>query len=154
MSKKNWMLLALVLVLGGFSLYLNKDWFAGEDIQIFHRSRPMRGGSPRRRGDAPDAAINPITFGIDRKLKLTSLKVIPVSAMETNKYAQPIWHLVSESNSPAIKEFSYGAPIAGMHPAIKGATPDPLEPGSKYRLVIEAGAIKLQHDFVPVARTP
>ena len=41
-----------------------------------------------------------------------------------------------------------------MRPAVKGATPDPLEPGVKYRLLIKAGALKLEHDFVPVAQNP
>ena len=36
----------------------------------------------------------------------------------------------------------------GLH-----ATADPLEPGVKYRLLIEAGSVTAQHDFVPVPRT-
>jgi len=88
------------------------------------------------------------------KLKLTCLKVIPFTAMQTNKYPRPIWHLISESNSVPTRDFVYGAPIRGMHPAITDATPDPLEPGAAYRLVVEAGNFKGQHDFVPIARTP
>ena len=87
------MLIAVAIVLGGISFYLNKDWFAKDDIQIFHRSRPVR-TSVFRRKRAPDPldnpAINPIVFGFDRTLKLTSLKVIPVSDIETNKYPHPI----------------------------------------------------------------
>jgi hypothetical protein len=30
--------------------------------------------------------------------------------------------------------------------------PDSLEPGVKYRLLIEAGKIKAEHDFTPVGR--
>jgi len=101
-----------------------------------------------------DPQTNPVIFGFDRNLKLTCLKVIPVSALETNKYALPIWHLVSESNSVPIKDFSYGTRIAGMHPAVNGAVPDPLEPGVKYRLLIEAGSLKAQHDFVTTPSTP
>ena len=41
-----------------------------------------------------------------------------------------------------------------MRPAVKGATPDPLEPGVKYRLLLQAGNLKAQDDFVPVPRTP
>src|SRR5258708_20225835 len=37
--------------------------------------------------------------------------------------------------------------IPGMRPAVKDATPDPLEPEEKYRLVIEAGPMKAEHDF-------
>jgi hypothetical protein len=154
MTGKHWMLFALVVVLGGFSLYLNKDWFAREDIQIHHRSRPARPGFLSRSALAISPGTDPIFFAFDRKLKLTSLRIIPVSEIETNKYPHPIWHLVSDSNSVPITEWSYAWPIRGMHPAVKGATPDPLEPGVTYRLIIEAGKLKAQHDFTAVPRTP
>jgi hypothetical protein len=147
------MLIALAVALGGFSLYLNRDWFAGEDIQIRHRSRPVRTGFFRRAKSQTKQAADPVFFAFDRKLKLTCLKVIPVSEIETNKYPHPIWHLISDSNSVPVEEWAYGLPIRGMRPSVKGATPDPLEPGTKYRLLIEAGKLKAEHDFVPVPRT-
>lgn len=145
------MLIALAVVLGGFSLYLNKDWFARDRIQIYDRSRPVR--AVFRRGSPDDSAIDPIVFGFDRKLKLTMLKVVALSALETNKYPLPVWHLVSDSNSLPIKAFTYGMRIPGMRPAVEGVRPVPLEPGEKYRLLIEAGPLKEQHDFVPVPRS-
>jgi hypothetical protein len=155
MTSKQWLLIALAVVLGGLSLYLNRDWFAGEVIQIHSRSRPARAGFLRRGRTAPKpTATDPVFFAFDRKLKLTSLKVIPVSEIETNKYPHPILDFVSDSNSIPIGEWSYGLPIRGMHPAVKGATPDPLQPGVKYRLIIEAGKKKAEHDFTPVPRTP
>jgi hypothetical protein len=155
MTRKQWMLIALAVVLGGFSLYLNKDWFAKDDIHIFHRSRPMRAGFFRRsRPPAVDSDTDPVLFGFDRKLKLKSVKVVSLADLATNKYPHAIWHLISESNSVPTKEFSYGAPIPGMHPALKGVTADPLEPGAQYRLIIEADNHKAEHDFTAVARTP
>jgi len=149
------MLIALAVVLGGFSLYLNKDWFAGDVIQIQHRSRPTRMGFFRRTKRPADSATDLVVFGFDRKLKLSSLKVIPVSDIETNKYPHPIWYLVGTTNSVRITEFAYGGPIPGMKPAVPGATADPLEPGVKYRLLIEAdNGAKAKHDFVPNPRTP
>jgi hypothetical protein len=153
MTRKQSILLALALLLGGFSFYLNKDWFTKDNIQIYHRSRPARGRMfGRKRND--NSAINPIMFGFDAPLRLTSLKVIPCSDLETNKYPHPIWHLVSDSNSVPTKDFFYGAPIKGMRPAVTGGTPDDLEPGVKYRLHVEAGEYKIDHDFIPVPRTP
>ena len=108
----------------------------------------------RRTKRVADTATDPVFFAFDRKLKLTSLKVIPVHEIETNKYPHPIWHLISNSNSVPTAEWSYAVPIPGMHPSVKGATPDPLEPGVTYRLVIEAGKLKAEHDFTPVPRTP
>jgi hypothetical protein len=148
------MLIALAVVLGGLSLYLNKDRFADEVIQIHHRSRPDRGGYFRRWRRPVVTATDPVYFAFDRKLKLTSLKVIPVSDIETNKYPHPIWHLVSNSNSVPITDFAYGDYIPGLRPAVPGATPDPLEPGVKYRLLIESREGKAEEDFVPVPRTP
>ena len=152
MTRKQWMLIFAAVVLGGLSFYLNRDWFASENIHIYHRSSPQRGFFRRKRMDDPQT--NPVIFGFDRKLKLTCLKVIPVSALETNKYALPIWHLVSDSNSVAMRDFTYGSQIPGMHPAVKGAIPDPLEPGVKYRLLIEAGGLKGEHDFVTTPPAP
>jgi hypothetical protein len=151
MTRKVWLLILVAAVLGGFSVYLNKDWFAKDDIRIYDRSRPVRGGFLGARR-IPDAAVNPVVFGFNRPLKLTSVKVVPVTVLSTNKYAQPVWQLVSDSNSVPTKTFVYGMSIRGMHPAIKGATPDPLVPAIPYRLLIEAGEIKAQHDFTPVAR--
>jgi hypothetical protein len=151
MTRKQWLLLGLVALLGGLSLYLNRDWFANDNIHIYHRSRPAQGRLfGRIRPEMAD--ISPIVFGFDRKLKLTCLKVIPLSDIQTNKHPHPIWHLVSESNSVPIKDFLYGQRVQGMHPAIREATPDPLEPGVGYRLLVEAGAVKAEHDFVPVPR--
>ncbi|HWV98061.1 MAG TPA: hypothetical protein VNZ64_00080 [Candidatus Acidoferrum sp.] len=148
MTRKMWCLFALAALLGASSLYLNRDWFAGDNIHVYHRSRPFRS----RRARPDNSRTEPIVFFIDRKLKLTSLKVVPVSDIETNKFPQPVWHLLSDSNSVPVKEFAYGAPLQGMRPAIKGTAPEPLEPGANYRLFVEAGSQKAQHDFVPVAR--
>ena len=155
MTRKQWMLIVLAVVLGGISLYLNRDWFAGDNIHIYHRSLPSRSGLFRRNRPAPadDSLVNPVLFGFDRKLKLTSIQVFPLSAIETNKYALPIWHLVSESNSAPTKDLTYGAPVRGMHPKVPGATPDQLQPGEKYRLMIETASLKAQHDFEAVAKT-
>jgi hypothetical protein len=154
MTTKQWTLIALAVVLGGLSLYLNRDWFAADVIQIHHRSRPARAGFMRRNRPMPVMATDPVFFAFDRKLKLTTLKVIPVSDIETNKYPHPIWDLVATTNTVPVAQFAYGMPIRGMQPRVKGATPDPLVPGAAYRLLIEAGKLKAQHDFVPEPYTP
>lgn len=148
MTRKTWILIALVVVLGGTSLYLNQDWFAKDVIQITHRSRPARTTFFRRKRP-DDSLVNPIVFGFDRKLKLTSIAVIPLSDINTNKYPHPIWHLISSSNSVPTKTFYYGEWVRGMQPEVKGATAEPLEPGVPYRLFVEAGTFKAEHDFTP-----
>jgi hypothetical protein len=154
MTTKHWTLIILAVALGGFSLYLNKDWFAGDVIQIHSRSRPARAGFFRRGKRPANTATDPVFFAFDRKLKLTSLKVIPVSDIETNKYPHPIWDLVAATNSVPITDFAYGMRIPGMRPRVQGATPDPLVPGANYRLLVEVGRLKAEHDFVAVPLTP
>jgi hypothetical protein len=151
MTKKNIFLIALVLLLAGLSLYLNRDWFRAQPIQIGDRSVPPRGGMIRR---DQKATANPVIFFLNRPLKLTAVKVIAVADIQTNKYPEALWELKTDSNSVPVKDFVYGANIRGMNPAIKGATPALLEPGIPYRLLIEAGSVKAQHDFTPVPRTP
>jgi hypothetical protein len=155
MTRKHWLLIALALVLAGLSLYLNRDWFAGDNIHIYHRSRPARTGLFKRKKAPPDTSlVNPVVFGFDRKLKLTSVQVIPVDDIKTNKYPHPIWYLVSDSNSVPTKDLTYGVPVKGMHPKISGTTPDDLQPGENYRLLIETAALKAEHDFSPLPKTP
>jgi len=36
-----------------------------------------------------------------------------------------------------------------MKPAIASALPEPLVAGTTYRIFVEAGSIKAQHDFTP-----
>ena len=146
MTRKYWKLIALVALLGGLSLYLNRDWFARENIQIIHL--------PSRAPHAQDSTIIPIIFALNHKFKLTSLEVVPLRELEGSKFPHPTWHLVSESNSVPIKSFTYGEHIHGMHPEVKGALADPLEPGVTYRLLVQSGSLKGQHDFTPEAAAP
>jgi hypothetical protein len=149
MTRKTWMLIAMALLLAGGSLYLNKDWFAKENIHVYDRSRPINASRARTRA-AENSLICPIVFGFGQRLRLTSIKVVPLRALETNQFARPVWHLVSDSNSIPTKAFSYGQRIPGMRPASQGAIPAPLQPGEKYRLFVEAGSRKAQHDFMPL----
>ncbi|MGA2864652.1 MAG: hypothetical protein ABSF95_09205 [Verrucomicrobiota bacterium] len=151
MTTKQWMLIALTLVLGALSLYLNRDWFAKSDIQIYHRSRPARFF---RRRAANQSAVEPIVFGFDHRLRLSSLKIISLDALRTNKYARPVWELVSDSNSVPTKDFLYGMNIRGMRPTVKGLLPEPLRPGVPYRLYVQVGKQKAEHDFTPEAPSP
>jgi hypothetical protein len=136
-----------ILGLGGLSLYFNRDWFAGETIQISHRVSPWLTQARRGRRPPSNDPGNPVTFTLNKYYGFNSIKVYVASEIETNKYAHPIWDLVSESNSRPTMSFGYGSYVRGMHPAVKNARPDPLEPGVKYRLLVKAGDEIGQHDF-------
>lgn len=153
MTRTRWIVLAVAVLLGSVSIYLNTDWFRRDDIQISHRFRPTRFGRSRKR-NAPPPAFAPVFFEFDRKLKITDVRVVPCTALATNAYPHPMWHLVSESNSVPTRGILYGEFVAGMRPEVKGATADDLEPGASYRLIVQAGPRKVVHTFVAVAPVP
>lgn len=148
MPKKQLVLLLVAILLFGAYVYYFTDWFAPDNIHIVHTIRP---GTMSRRAQAKSVktqpAVNLVSFSLDRKCKLTEIRVVPVSDLSTNKYPQPIWHLVSDSNTVPTKAFIYGANVRGLHPKVKGAQADPLEPGATYRLYVAAGDLKGEHDF-------
>ena len=150
MTKKNLSIVGLVLALLGLSLYLNWGRFGSEPLEIADRSMPPRGWTVRLAKNSPS---QPIIFMFNQKLKLTSIRVDELAAYESNKYVLPMWRLTSASNSVPTKEIVYGANIPGMHPDVKGAAAEPLQPGVTYRLFLEAGSVKAEHDFKPVPKT-
>jgi hypothetical protein len=141
MTQKQFLLATLGAALVGIFLYANRDWFIKHPIQISHRRNPFGG-----RFD-PGAGPAPLMFEFDRKLKLTSIKVISVSEAENAKLPHVLWRMVSDSNSVPTKGFTYGMAVPGMRPLYKVLTVDPLDPTNKYRLLIEAGSLRAQHDF-------
>jgi hypothetical protein len=131
MNKKTWILVALAIVLGAVYIIHFSNWFKPKIMAIAHNGRFGR-----------------INFTLGNPYRLTALKVVSVSELESNKYALPTWELKSDSNSFPVKMFSYGERIRGMKPAIDNTRPEPLEPGTTYRIFIEAGSLKAQHDFI------
>jgi hypothetical protein len=148
MTNKNVGLLVVVFALVGLAVFLNWGRFRSVPVQIGDRSIEARGWLTNRFKNSP---AKPVLFLLDRTLRLTSVSVL---ASASNGAPRPIWHLISTSNSVPTKEFIYGVGIQGMKPAVKGPGAEPLQPGEKYRLLIEAGSKKAQHDFVPVPRAP
>ena len=146
MSKTKIILIVIsIIALGAFSIYLNRDSFASETIQISHRVSPwLKSPRTKRANDLGE----PVTFTLSGYYRLTNLKVVLAAEIETNKYAHAVWELTTESNSIPTSSFVYGSGIRGMHPAIKGARPEPLVPGAQYRLLLKTDQDKrAQHDF-------
>src|SRR6266850_4282710 len=150
MSRKTIIVIVSLVLLGGLSFYLNRERFQSAPIEIGDRSLQPRDWMAKRFKDSPS---NPVIFLLNRELRLTSVKVLLASAVETNRYTVPIWNLTSASNSVPVKDFIYGMNIPGMKPSVKGAVADPLEPGVRYRVQIQAGSLEAEHDFVPVPKT-
>lgn len=141
MTKKNLLLLLLALGLATVYVVWFTNWFRPATVRIYHTNRDLR---PRlRRGnDLPN-----LIFGVSRPLRFTELKVVPLADYATNQAAEPVWHLVSDSNSIPVRTFYYGQSIGGMRPAVKGIHAGLLETNVTYRLFVIAGKVKGQHDF-------
>ena len=75
------------------------------------------------------------------------MKVLLAADARTNKYAHPLWHLISQQGSQPANSLAYAEPVNGMTPPSPGAEAEPLEPGTEYRLVVEARSLKGEHDF-------
>ena len=148
MSKKNIIVLTLTfLAVAGFYFYFYRDWFQKTDIQISHTIRLKPYALMHRTAETGGEEMNNIIFGFQRDFRLTSIKVVSVAELQTNQYAHPLWELTSESNSVPMRAIAYGMHIRGMHPAVKGATAEALAPNNCYRLFVQAGPIKGEHDF-------
>src|SRR5271169_22969 len=93
MTRKPTLLIVLLVMIGGMFLYVNRDWFKRQPIQISHRL--YRFGSRFSNEGAPI----PVMFEFDRKLKLTSIQIVAFDDTLTNKYPHALWRLVSDSNS-------------------------------------------------------
>jgi len=132
MNKKSWFLISVAFVLGAVYIIFFISWFKPKVMLVADMERSGR-----------------IHFNLGHPYNLTSVRVVSVSALESNKYALPVWELKSDSNSAPTEVFFYGQWIRGMKPAVKGTRPERLEPGTKYRLFVEAGSLKAQHDFTP-----
>jgi len=145
MTKKTIVLSVIALLLGAVYIYFFTDWFSTQTIQITWQVRPTRPSKISR--DSKAAPVCPVAFLLRGKFKLTSVKVVAAEEFATNKHAPPLWHLISDSNSPPTKAFEYGVRIPGMKPAVPRKQADPLEPEVSYLLMVEAGKIKGSTNF-------
>lgn len=144
MTTKNLLLIGVAVALGTVYAVWFSDWFKPKTVEIFHTWRQARPRNPVRVQAHPQPTL---TFGINQKIRLDEITVVPVAALQTNDHPVPLWHLVSDSNSVPVKQFNYGQFIGGMKPAVKGVRPVQLQTNVAYRLLITGGKITGQHDF-------
>jgi hypothetical protein len=172
MTKKNWLLIFIALVLASVYAVYFTDWFTPKTIHIItHSERTGRAGRAGRAGHtnnnpgfltrlsnlansaANDSTTIPVIFTPGKPYKLTELKVIDLDEFQTNKNCLPLWHLIADTNSvPIGQSFNYGQRLPGMKPVVPGERAQPLKPGVKYRLIVTDGSARGEHDFQAVAR--
>lgn len=151
MSRKEWTLVALVLVLGGLWVVFFSGWFGPKVIHIEHSVRSAReawGPGGRRTDPIGNSALGHVSFSLHRNYQLTLVQVVAVSEVQTNPHPHALWHLVAKKGSQPVDSLAYGLPVAGMTPYFASIEPEPLQPGVTYRLLVEAGSWKGFRDFV------
>lgn len=127
--------------------YMN-NWWRRAPMEIIPSIRPGRTSSLN-----PD--VYPVTFLLDGKYRLLSIKVVSADDARTNRVPRPVWHMIADKPSPETKLLTYGMPLRGMKPSFPRARPEPLQANTTYRLFLEAdGGIKGQVDFKTAPATP
>jgi hypothetical protein len=145
MTKNGIVLTVIAVLLAACYARFFTDWFVTDTIQIISTIRP---GRPSAIPHDPDQApVHPVSFALDGKYQLTTVKVVAAADLATNKYPAALWHLVSDSNSIPTKSIVYGFPIKGMKPAVPRAHPEPLLAEVEYTLLVEAGKIHARTNF-------
>ena len=144
MSKKNYFLIAMALMLAVIYMIYFTSWFRAKTIQISCTSRPSRTAPA---GAQAGAQAEQVMFALDNDYSLNEIKIAPLDAVQTNKLGEPVWHLVSDEGSDDLRMFSYGERISGMDPAVAGTQAEPLRDGVTYRLTLVAGKAKGHLDF-------
>ena len=135
MSRKGIVLTLLLVVLAGIYAVYFSDWFREEAIIIMPQVRPGRPGDVKP--GPGETAVYPISFGFREKHRFASIKVVPAEEYATNKYVRPLWHLITDTRSRPTKAIIYGQNVDGMKPSVPNARPEPLEPRTKYLLLLE-----------------
>ena len=142
-KKQSWLIAAFVILVAVYVCFFT-NWFKPKTIRIFDTSRQTMRQIRHHRGGTD---LPYVLFGMEGNFKLTEIKVVPLASFQTNSDTPPVWHLVSDSNSPPVQQFTYGQRIRGMKPAFSGEEPEDLETNITYHLIVYAGRIKGEHDF-------
>jgi len=145
MSRNGIVLTAIAVLLAAVYVFYFTELFNKQTIQIIPQVRPNR-TSAIPRGDE-STPVYPVSFALDGKYQLTSVKVVSADDLKTNKYPEALWHLISDSNSLPTKSFLYGQKIPGMKPSTPRAHPQALQPNVSYTLLLEAGKTRGRTNF-------
>ncbi|MBI3417752.1 MAG: hypothetical protein HY043_20870 [Verrucomicrobia bacterium] len=140
MSRPNLTLTTVAILLAVAYVFVFSDWFNVPRIQIIPQTRPIRSGDV-------NVGVYPVSFMLERQVRINSVKVVEAGAYEANKKAPALWHLVSKVGSTPMQGFLYGDLIAGMTTARSNELPHALEPKKVYRILIEAGRARGTQDF-------
>ena len=122
----------LLLMIGGYLVFF-VHWGDNREIQVFPSVRPVARGRTH---------VNINFFTLDGDYKLTSLTVTEADTNIPSAEKHILWRMVSKTGSIPVRIFQYGQNLQGMEPDPKGARPQPLIPGERYKMEVSAGKLK------------
>lgn len=143
MTRKNWILIAALILLVGGYVYRFTDLLVSPQIQIDVSTRPSGRG-------AADATVLPILFMLDREYVLQTLRVIAVSNVPAAQVGRSVWHLAAQGESEPQRGLLYGEPLKGLRVV---QSPSDLVAGGLYRIELQAGRAKGSREFKALAPT-
>lgn len=141
MTRKHWILIAALVILGGAYVRLFTDWLVPPKIQIEVTTRPTG------RSVANGGAL-PTLFMLDREYSLEGLKVVAVSNVPPSLAGKPSWQLAATSKTRNQRGFAYGEELEGFKVVIP---PVPLVPGGLYQIEIKSGRREGTRSFTAIA---
>lgn len=145
MSRKTWILVTVLILLGTGYAYRFTDWFSPPKIQVDVVTRPS--GRPGR-----DPESLPVLFMLDRDYPIRGVRVVAVSNVPPAEVGKTVWEVRGAEKPGEARGFEYG----DAFPGTKTLTPpQKLVPDGVYRLELESGRYKGQREFrVPSAGQP
>ncbi|MFM2082341.1 MAG: hypothetical protein RL380_1032 [Verrucomicrobiota bacterium] len=145
-SRKELLLLALVLGLLGVYAVWFTDWFRPVPLHVEFSARPYV--TPRTSRDA-DGTIEKVswsvTFALGQSRELTAVRVVEAAKFAADPQTPAIWRLAGHSRP--VRGFTYGADLEGMKAFVPGMTAHPLATDVKYLLLVEAGRARGEREF-------
>lgn len=145
MNTRAILLVVLVLLTAGVYVYNFSGLFDSNQLHGTYKLMPPQ---------PPWHDIRGVGFSLDRDYELTSVMVVPLptepdTAGEQSpaEDAEPLWHLVGDSTSQPLRAFIYGRPLKGMRAADDTPRARKLDPGTPYRLIVEARSRSGAIDF-------
>lgn len=162
MNKRAIILVILAILLGGWWVYAYSGLFASPAIEMIYQLQP-----PRNRN--ANAKVFPVSFGLNREVMPTTIRVWEVDPGTGDVIEPPVWNMVynpeahekarvraeaeltqnpnARPRSLATRAFVYGRRIPGLKRADPEIRPQPLQPGVTYRLRLEAEEGDAEIDF-------
>jgi hypothetical protein len=146
MTRKHWILVAALMLLGGVYVYWFTDWVVPPQIQIEVSTRPSGRGSA-----SSESPVLPTLFMLDREYAFSSLEVIAVSNVPATLVGKTAWHLAAQGEPERQRGFAYGETLKGYRTVV---APLPLIPGALYRVDLKAGRARGSRTFSAIPAAP